>query len=91
MTASQEVEVHRDWVTATVKPKETDRGIYFTDESPEFTLLVTNHMDTDLRKDSELTWSISVGDGYPEPYIRENVNDHGSGDPWLLLFPQPTL
>ncbi|AHZ23563.1 hypothetical protein E6P09_14240 [Haloferax mediterranei ATCC 33500] len=73
MPASQEVEIHRDWVTAEVKPKETDRDIYFTDESPEFTLSVSNHLDADLREDSRLTWSIAVGDGYPDPYVREHL------------------
>ncbi|SEK69948.1 hypothetical protein [Haloferax larsenii] len=74
MPAHQKVNLFRDQLTAEVRPAESDRDIYFTDERPEFILSITNNMNVGIGGESSLTWMIAVGDEKPKPHIREDID-----------------
>lgn len=57
-------------IIATVELEEKD-GVYFTDQEPNFEITIKNDTAYDMNERSSVAWAIAIGQGRPEPFIRE--------------------
>lgn len=71
------------------------KQVYFTDDEPEFRITFKNETDYRMREDSVVAWVLAIGEGRPEPFVREVFPKFGipsggereitvSGEPLLL-------
>lgn len=70
MPASRSVDVFRG-LTAEVEPIGPEQEVYFTDQSPEFKLILRNPTDSDFVDGSLITWCLAIGSGKAEPFYTE--------------------
>lgn len=73
MPASRTVEVFRGKIEAEVEPVEAHREVFFTDEAPDFKLILRNTSEHNFVEGSEIKWCIAIGSGRPEPFHSEDV------------------
>ncbi|UHQ98242.1 hypothetical protein HYG81_19350 (plasmid) [Natrinema zhouii] len=64
MPASQKLENH---FTVEAEPVIEPDPVFFTDESPEFDLKVTNNEDFEIGNGATIRWVLAIGSGKPEP------------------------
>lgn len=76
MPADREVQYHRslDGLTVRVEPIDS-KDIYFTDEDPEFDLIVENGLDRPVitREEEGIIWVLGVGQDAPDPEYAQSI------------------
>lgn len=84
MPASTEIYYSRyENIRIGVEPVEEPDSVYFTDEAPEFELVITNETDRHVTsyEDEGVIWVLALGTGIPEAYKWESeeveIEPHG--------------
>lgn len=52
-----------------------EADVYFTDQEPRFEITVENNTNLDFSDSSHVAWVIAIGQGRPEPFIREQYTN----------------
>lgn len=73
MPASTEVDYRKDMIRVWVEPLDEPDGVYFTDESPEFELVVKNETDRKVttHEGDGIYWTLAIGPGIPKAYKQD--------------------
>ena len=84
MPASKEIYYHRyQNIRVWVEPLHEPDRVYFTDESPEFDLVLSNETDRHVttHEDEGIYWVLAIGPGIPEAYKwrseKVDIEPHG--------------
>lgn len=70
MPASRSVDVFKGLIVE-IEPKNEEQEVYFTDESPEFKMVVQNPTKYNFESGSAIRWVIAIGSGMPSPVYNE--------------------
>lgn len=78
MTATRELSWTQENIEGTVDAYIRvldEEEVYFTDQEPRFEITIENNTSLDFRDDSHVAWVIAIGQGRPEPFVREQYTN----------------
>jgi len=66
--------------------------VYFTDQEPRFEIIIENNTAFDVNH-STVAWVIAIGQGRPEPFIRDHISDISisAGDQYAIEISKEPL